>query len=54
METLRIHRPRMVIYGPPGMGQAYIGAALLHHLEGYHIQNLELGVLFGDSSRVSP
>ncbi len=53
MATLRIHRPRMLLYGPPGMGQGYIGAAILHHLEGYHVQSLELGTLMGDSTRVS-
>ncbi|KAK0210375.1 AAA-domain-containing protein [Desarmillaria ectypa] len=51
MATLRIHRPRMLLYGPPGMGQGYIGAAILHHLEGYHVQSLELGTLMGDSTR---
>lgn len=34
------------------MGQSYIGAAALHHLEGYHIQTLDLGSLMGDSTRV--
>jgi hypothetical protein len=34
------------------MGQNYVGAAALHHLEGYHIQTLELGTLLGDSTRV--
>ncbi|KAF9233613.1 hypothetical protein BU15DRAFT_79912 [Melanogaster broomeanus] len=33
------------------MGQGYIGAAALHYLEGYHVQNLDLGVLMGDSTR---
>ncbi|KAH0839530.1 AAA-domain-containing protein [Lanmaoa asiatica] len=51
METLRVYRPRLVIYGQPGMGQGYIGAAALHYLEGYHIQNLDLGTLMGDSTR---
>src|SRR5687768_2473960 len=41
MQTLRVYRPRVVIHGPVGMGQGYIGAAALHHLEGYHIQSLE-------------
>jgi hypothetical protein len=53
METLRVHRPRVVIHGSIGMGQGYIGSAALHHLEGYHIQSLELGGLMGDSTRVS-
>ncbi len=52
METLRVHRPRILLYGPPGMGQTYIGAAMLHHLEGYHVQSLELGTLLGDATRV--
>ena len=53
METLRVYRPRLVVHGQPGMGQGYIGAAALHYLEGYHIQNLDLGTLMGDSTRVS-
>ena len=52
-QTLRVYRPRVVIHGPVGMGQGYVGAALLHHLEGYHVQSLELGTLMGDSTRVS-
>jgi hypothetical protein len=33
------------------MGQQYIGAAILHHLEGFHVQSFDLGVLFSDSTR---
>ncbi|KIK70579.1 hypothetical protein GYMLUDRAFT_148547 [Collybiopsis luxurians FD-317 M1] len=51
MEILRVHRPRVILHGPVGMGQSYVGAALLHHLEGYHVQSLELGTLMGDSAR---
>ncbi|KAF9449012.1 AAA-domain-containing protein [Macrolepiota fuliginosa MF-IS2] len=51
MQTLRVYRPRILIHGSAGMGQTYIGAAALHHLEGYHIQTLELGTLLGDSTR---
>ena len=47
-----MYRPRVVLHGPAGMGQAYIGAAALHHLEGFHIQTLDLGSLMGDSTRV--
>ena len=54
METLRIYLPRVFMHGPIGMGQNYVGAAVLHHLEGYHVQSLELGVLMGDSTRVRP
>lgn len=53
METLRIYRPRIVLHGPVGMGQNYIGTAALHHLEGYHVQNLDLGTLLSDSTRTS-
>jgi len=52
MQTLRVYRPRVIIHGPIGMGQGYIGAATLHHLEGYHVQSLELGTLMSDSTRV--
>ncbi len=52
METLRVYRPRIVLHGPSGMGQGYIGAAALHHLEGFHIQSLDLGNLMGDPTRV--
>ncbi|KAF9477179.1 AAA-domain-containing protein [Pholiota conissans] len=51
MQTLRVYRPRVIIHGPVGMGQGYIGAAALHHLEGYHVQSLELGALLSDSTR---
>ena len=53
MQSLRIYRPRVIVHGPVGMGQNYVGAAALHFLEGYHIQSLELGTLIGDSTRVS-
>ncbi|KAI0269336.1 hypothetical protein BC834DRAFT_820278 [Gloeopeniophorella convolvens] len=53
METLRVYRPRIVLHGPVGMGQNYVGTAALHHLEGYHVQNLDLGTLLSDSTRTS-
>jgi SpoVK/Ycf46/Vps4 family AAA+-type ATPase len=52
MDTLRVYRPRMILHGPAGLGQNYVGAAALHHLEGYHIQSFELGTLLNDSTRV--
>jgi ATPase family AAA domain-containing protein 2 len=52
LETLRVYRPRVVLHGPVGMGQDYIGMAALHHLEGFHVQNLDLGTLLSDSTRV--
>ncbi|EJD42383.1 AAA-domain-containing protein, partial [Auricularia subglabra TFB-10046 SS5] len=51
MESLRIHRPRLVIHGPPGMGQGYLGAAALHHLEAFNVQSLDLGALMSDASQ---
>ncbi|KAG1740223.1 AAA-domain-containing protein [Suillus paluster] len=53
METLRVYRPRLVLHGPVGMGQGYLGAAALHHLEGYHVQTLDLGTLISDSTRTA-
>ncbi|GAA5916804.1 hypothetical protein JCM8208_004779, partial [Rhodotorula glutinis] len=50
-EQLRVFRPRLVICGEPGMGQSYIGAAVLQHLEGFHVQTLDLATLVSDSSR---
>ncbi|KAA1110887.1 hypothetical protein PGT21_033552 [Puccinia graminis f. sp. tritici] len=49
-ETLRIFRPRLVVCGSKGAGQQHIGAAILHHLEGYHIQSLDLANLISDST----
>ncbi|KAH9950116.1 AAA-domain-containing protein [Amylocystis lapponica] len=53
METLRVHRPRVVLHGAIGMGQSYVAAAVLHHLEGYHVQSLDLGSLMSDSARTA-
>ncbi|PWN54474.1 AAA-domain-containing protein [Violaceomyces palustris] len=50
-EAQRVFRPRMLIHGGFGMGQPAVGAALLQHLEGYHVQTLDIGSLMGDSSR---
>lgn len=50
-ESLRIFRPRLIVYGAEGMGQSFVGGALLHHLEGYHVQSLDVGALMGDSAR---
>ncbi|KAF7331024.1 AAA-domain-containing protein [Mycena venus] len=51
MASLRVYRPRVVLHGTAGMGQTFVGAAALHHLEGYHVQSLELGALLSDSTR---
>lgn len=51
LESQRVNRPRLLLYGAPGMGQRAVGAAALHHLEGYSIQSFDLGTLTGDSAR---
>ncbi|KAF7799964.1 hypothetical protein EIP86_011207 [Pleurotus ostreatoroseus] len=51
METLRIYRPRIILHGDSGMGQSYVAAAALHHLEGFHVQSLDMGNLMSDSTR---
>ncbi|KAG8859596.1 hypothetical protein FRB91_007482 [Serendipita sp. 411] len=51
LESQRVNRPRLLLYGESGMGQRAVGAAALHHLEGYSVQSFDLGSLTGDSSR---
>jgi ATPase family AAA domain-containing protein 2 len=41
----------MLICGDQGLGQNYICSAILHHLEGFHVQTLDLGTLVSDSTR---
>ncbi|KAI9798091.1 MAG: hypothetical protein M1833_004988 [Piccolia ochrophora] len=50
-ETSRIFRPRLLIRGMHGMGQQYVAAALLNHLEGVHVQSFDLPTLLSDSTR---
>lgn len=52
-ENLRVFRPRLLIAGRSGMGQNFLGSAILQHLEGFHVQSLDLATLVGDSARVS-
>lgn len=47
----RVFRPRMLLRGPPGMGQQYLAGALLHHFEGLHVQAFDLPTLLSDSTR---
>jgi SpoVK/Ycf46/Vps4 family AAA+-type ATPase len=51
-EKLRVFRPRLLIGGESGMGQTYLGGALLNHFEGLHVQNFDLPTIFSDSARV--
>ena len=52
-ESSRVFRPRLLIRGTQGMGQQYLGAALLSKLEGLHVQNFDMATLMKDSTRVS-
>lgn len=51
-ERSRVFRPRLMIHGVAGMGQGYIASALLHYLEGVHVQNFDLPSILADG-RVS-
>jgi len=51
-EKSRVFRPRLLICGEPGMGQSYLGGALLDHFEGLHVQSFDLPTIFSDSARV--
>ncbi|OCF30797.1 hypothetical protein I316_07520 [Kwoniella heveanensis BCC8398] len=51
LDKLRTFRPRILVHGEAGMGQTYLGPAILHHLEGFHVQSFDLGTLMGDSTR---
>nr|CDP32483.1 Putative ATPase family AAA domain-containing protein [Podospora anserina S mat+] len=48
----RVFRPRLLISGLPGMGQNYLAAAMLHHLEGVHVENMDVSSLLGDGRQV--
>ncbi|KAF8979590.1 ATPase AAA domain-containing protein 2B [Entomortierella lignicola] len=50
-EKLKTFRPRMIVTGKRGMGQRYIGPALLHYLEGCMVQHFDLAALMSESSR---
>lgn len=52
-EKMRVYRPRLVLHGEPGMGQNFIGPAVLQSLEGFHVQSIDLSTLVSDSSKVS-
>ncbi|EIW73387.1 hypothetical protein TREMEDRAFT_70962 [Tremella mesenterica DSM 1558] len=53
LDKLRTFRPRILVYGSSGMGQNYLGPAILHHLEGFHVQSFDLGTLMSDSTRTT-
>ena len=47
----RVYRPRLLIQGLRGMGQQYIGGAILHKYERLHVQNFDLANLYSDATR---
>lgn len=47
-ERSRVFRPRLLISGVSGMGQSYLSSAMLHYLEGVHVQNFDLPTIVGD------
>lgn len=47
----RVCNPKLLITGPIGNGQQYIGAALLHFLEHFNVQRLDLASLLSESTR---
>lgn len=52
-EKSRVFRPRLLITGEPGMGQSYLGGAILNHFEGLHVQSFDLPTIYSDSARVN-
>jgi SpoVK/Ycf46/Vps4 family AAA+-type ATPase len=52
-ESSRIFRPRLLISGLVGMGQQYLGAALLNKVEGLHVQSFDLPTILEDPTRTS-
>ncbi len=50
-ESSRIFRPRLLIMGLQGMGQQYLGAALLNKIEGLHVQSFDLPTILEDPTR---
>lgn len=50
-DSARVFRPRLLITGLQGMGQQYLGSALLNKFEGLHVQSFDLPTLLEDSAR---
>lgn len=49
----RTYRPRLLIQGIQGMGQQYLGGALLHKFERLHVQPFDLSALYSNPESVS-
>lgn len=52
LNTSRVFKPKLLVYGPPGLGQNYIGGGILNRLEGFNVQSLELSRLFTEGGSV--
>ncbi|KAF4554194.1 ATPase-like protein 13 [Elsinoe fawcettii] len=50
-EGARIFRPRLLICGRQGMGQQYLGGALLNKFDGLYVSNFDLSNIYKDSTR---
>ncbi|KAI5964329.1 YTA7 [Candida pseudojiufengensis] len=53
LESSRVCRPQLLVSGHEGNGQQYLSAAVLNYLEGFQVQSLDLGTMFGDSTRTA-
>jgi hypothetical protein len=49
-----VRRPRLLVCGPEGAGQAHLGPALLHALEGLPVHSIGLSALLSDAGARSP
>ncbi|CCK72396.1 chromatin segregase YTA7 KNAG_0K00280 [Huiozyma naganishii CBS 8797] len=47
----RIFKPKLLITGPIGNGQQYIGSAILYSLEHFNVQKIDVASLVSESSR---
>ena len=47
----RIYRPRLLVKGLKGMGQQYLGGAILHKYERLHVQSFDLATIYNDATR---
>lgn len=51
-ERARVYRPRLLIHGHQGMGQQYLGKAVLRKFERVHMQSLDLSIIYGNTGSV--
>lgn len=51
ISSSRICNPKLLITGPAGNGQQYIGSAILNYFEQFNVQKLDLATLVSDSGR---